>query len=275
MKGIAVAALMLGACAFAVAKPIPSARQVPSAKRGVPAKDVPLPRPKLVSLSPAAQVPTGDAEAEPSACVQRLQEFARFTARPSKDGPGECDIGDVIELERIVMPDGSLVAVNPVATLACPMAEAVVHWMRNDIAPATAKLAAPPAAIVTQGSYDCRGRNGIRGAKMSEHGRGNAIDVGAIKLSNGEVLALTDGAAPKPFRQYVRAAACERFTTVLGPGSDRYHESHVHLDLAERTGGHRLCQWDVREPAVAAAPAPELSSAKRQQPQWRKRRFRR
>ena len=45
---------------------------------------------------------------------------------------------------------------------------------------------------------------------------------------------------------------CSRFNTVLGPGSDSYHESHVHLDLAERSSGYKMCQWDVREPTVAA-----------------------
>jgi hypothetical protein len=47
---------------------------------------------------------------------------------------------------------------------------------------------------------------------------------------------------------------------VLGPGSDGYHEDHVHVDLAVRRGGHRMCQWDVREPApelaASAAPVP-------------------
>jgi Extensin-like protein C-terminus len=28
----------------------------------------------------------------------------------------------------------------------------------------------------------------------------------------------------------VRESACRTFTTVLGPGSDGYHETHVHLD---------------------------------------------
>jgi hypothetical protein len=46
---------------------------------------------------------------------------------------------------------------------------------------------------------------------------------------------------------------CGRFTTVLGPGSDGYHETHIHVDLAERRGGYRMCQWDVRDPAPVAA----------------------
>ncbi len=44
---------------------------------------------------------------------------------------------------------------------------------------------------------------------------------------------------------------------MLGPGSDGYHENHVHVDLAERTRGYRMCQWEVREPAaVASVPLP-------------------
>ena len=49
------------------------------------------------------------------------------------------------------------------------------------------------------------------------------------------VVELTSPIVAKEFRERVRAAACGRFSTVLGPGSDGYHESHIHLDLAERT----------------------------------------
>ena len=46
----------------------------------------------------------------------------------------------------------------------------------------------------------------------------------------------------------LRESACHRFTTVLGPGSDGHHEGHIHLDVAERRHGYRICEWDVREP---------------------------
>jgi hypothetical protein len=55
---------------------------------------------------------------------------------------------------------------------------------------------------------------------------------------------------------------------VLGPGSDGHHEEHIHVDLAERRGGYKMCQWDVRDaaavaeknepPADAAASAPAV-----------------
>src|SRR6185312_7385988 len=103
-------------------------------------------------------------------------------------------------------------------------------------------------------SYECRGRNRVVGAKISEHGKGNAIDVRAFHLSDGRRIELTDAKADKPLREALRQEVCGRFTTVLGPGSDGYHEGHIHLDLAERHGGYRICEWDVREPpAVVAA----------------------
>jgi hypothetical protein len=34
---------------------------------------------------------------------------------------------------------------------------------------------------------------------------------------------------------------------VLGPASDGFHENHVHVDLAERRSGYRICQWAVRD----------------------------
>jgi hypothetical protein len=39
--------------------------------------------------------------------------------------------------------------------------------------------------------------------------------------------------------------------TVLGPGSDKDHENHLHVDLAERRGGYKMCQWVLPEPAKA------------------------
>src|SRR6201999_3236135 len=96
-----------------------------------------------------------------------------------------------------------------------------------------------------------RPRNRVPGAKISEHGKGNALDVGSIKLGNGGQFKLTDPLVSRSFREAMRASACARFTTVLGPGSDGYHNDHIHLDLAERSRGYRICQWNVLEPAVA------------------------
>jgi hypothetical protein len=40
---------------------------------------------------------------------------------------------------------------------------------------------------------------------------------------------------------------------VLGNGADAYHDSHVHLDLLERSNRYRICQWDVLDATETAA----------------------
>jgi hypothetical protein len=108
--------------------------------------------------------------------------------------------------------------------------------------------------------FECRGRNRGAGAKLSEHGKGNAVDLSSFTLADGRVLGLTDVKVAKDFRDEIRDSACRRFTTVLGPGSDSHHEGHIHLDLIERQHGFRMCQWDVRTPppaeVVARVPLP-------------------
>src|SRR6516164_5478701 len=133
----------------------------------------------------------------------------------------------------------------------CTMEE-VAAWLRDEVAPAVLKLGAPLRGLDNFDSYECRGRNRVRGATLSEHGRANALDVRAFRLASGEMVELTDVNIAKAWRDGIRASACARFCTVLGPGSDGHHEEHIHVDLAERRGGYKMCQWDVREPAALA-----------------------
>ncbi len=228
---------------------------------------VPLPRPRPAQAPgaepPAAQAPAASEAEEPpppSACRLRLTaELAVAPSLPPLVGPGECGVDDVVRLEAVVLRDKSRVALTPPAIVRCTFAEAIVQWVREDLAPAVRNLGAPLRSLDNYAAYDCRGRNRIVGAKLSEHGKANAIDVRSVKLANGTLVGLTDPNVGKDLRLGLRKSTCARFTTVLGPGSDGYHEDHVHVDLAERTGGHRMCQWDVREPGeepVAAVPLP-------------------
>jgi len=96
--------------------------------------------------------------------------------------------------------------------------------------------------------------NRVVGAQLSEHGRANALDVRAFQLANGHSISLTDRTVPRDLRETVLHSVCARFTTVLGPGSDWYHEDHIHLDLMERRGNYRICQWNVWDPLPQVAP---------------------
>jgi hypothetical protein len=204
----------------------------------------------VTGAEPASTAPA--APAPPSECQLRLTKIALFQPLPPLAGPGECGAGDVVLLQSVMLPDEAKVAVAPPATLRCAMAEQVALWLRDDVAPAALKLGAALRGLDNYDSYECRSRNRVPGATLSEHGRANALDIHALQLANGKVIGLTDADVAKDWRERLRASACARFSTVLGPGSDGAHEEHIHVDLAERRSGYRICEWDVREPAAQA-----------------------
>ena len=262
VRFLIIVALLLGAGGLARAQDVPLPRQRPASllqRFAVPPQTagtavVPTalaPAPELQNLVYPPPTPG------PSACEWRLAKIANYTPLPALLGPGECAANDVVRLDAIKMPDRSAIALNPPAVLRCALAEAVAHWVRDDVAPAASALGSDLVSIVNYDSYSCRGRNRIVGAKLPEHGKANALDIRALHLANGVIVEPTNAAVAKDFREAMRRSACARFMTVLGPGSDGYHENHVHVDLAERTRGYRMCQWEVREPAaVASVPLP-------------------
>ena len=185
----------------------------------------------------------------------RLGKLAAFKPLPVLVGPGECGAADAVLLESVTLPDDTKVTFAPAATLRCTMAEQVALWLREDILPASASLGTQMRVLEDYNSYECRGQNRVRGATLSEHGRANALDLRGFKLANGKMVELTDVNVAKEWRESLRASACVRFHTVLGPGSDGNHETHIHVDLAERRSGYKICQWDVREPVKVAEKA--------------------
>ncbi len=120
----------------------------------------------------------------------------------------------------------------------------MASWVREDVAPAAAALGSALARVEVAASYVCRPRNNVRGAVLSEHGRANALDVRALRLAEGRIIPITAKDVPELMAE-MRRSACERFTTVLGPGADASHEFHLHVDLAARRGGYRMCQWPL------------------------------
>lgn len=127
------------------------------------------------------------------------------------------------------------------ATLNCRTATTLANWMADDAQNAVKKLRSPISEITVFASYSCRTRNSRPGARLSEHAKGNAIDIGRFTLANGTELSVEDdwnaqgkeGAAIHALYE----SACGPFGTVLGPDSDSYHYNHFHLDTAEYRSG--------------------------------------
>ena len=244
----------------------------PKLRRAAVHARIPLPKPRPAE-APAAETGKQDlrkqapAEAEkpaeqaaptpppPSVCRLALtEEIAIAPSIPDIHGPGGCGGEDLVRLEAVVLPDKRRVSVKPPAILRCKMASAIADWIRTDMTPLAASLGSEISDLDNFDSYDCRGRNGVAGAMLSEHGRANALDVRALKLAKGQSIALTDRTVSRDLRESVLHSACARFTTVLGPGSDWYHEEHIHLDLMERHNNYKICQWNVWDPLPQIAP---------------------
>src|SRR5882762_5886052 len=232
-----------------------AAKQPPPVEADKPAEQAafpPLPTPRPAdapAIEPDASPPP------PSACRLALtDQIAIAPSIPDIKGPGDCGGEDLVRLEAVVLPDKRRVSLKPAATFRCPMATAVADWIRTDMAPLAASLGSVISDLDNFDSFDCRGRNGVTGAKLSEHGRANALDVRGLKLANGQSISLTDRNVPRVLRESVLHSVCARFMTVLGPGSDGYHEDHIHLDLMERHNNYKICQWNVWDPMPQIAP---------------------
>jgi hypothetical protein len=191
----------------------------------------------------------------PSACRLALtDEIAIAPSIPDIHGPGGCGGEDLVRLEAVVLPDRRQVTLKPPAILRCTMASEIAAWVRSDVAPLTTSHGSVISVLDNFDSFECRGRNRVAGAPLSEHGRANALDVRAFGLANGQSISLTDRMVPREVRENVLHSVCARFTTVLGPGSDGYHEDHIHLDLMARHNNYKICQWNVWDPLPQIAP---------------------
>ncbi len=153
------------------------------------AETIPIPRARPAGIfDNQSSIPQKE---EVSPCQLRLAELASFKPLPPITGPGECTASDVVALDTVFLPDEQRVVFSPSVALRCPMAEAVTHWVRDDVAPIIATLGMSLRGLESVDSFECRGRNGIAGAKISEHGRANALDVRAFKLANLTVSELS------------------------------------------------------------------------------------
>jgi hypothetical protein len=236
--------------------PKPRPAEAPSAAPQNPATATTVPLPHERPAGPAATAtPVPAPPPQPSACRLALtEEIAIAPSVPDIHGPGGCGGENLVRLEAIVLADKHRVSLKPAATLRCEMATVLADWVRTEVEPLAEGSGSELRDFDNFDSYDCRGRNGVVGAQLSEHGRANAIDVRGWKLANGQSVELTDRNVPRGLRETVLHSVCARFTTVLGPGSDGYHEDHIHLDLMERHNNYKICQWNVWDPMPQIAP---------------------
>jgi hypothetical protein len=159
------------------------------------------------------------------------REGVQYKALPDRRFDGGCTALGSVQLLDFGIPTTNLKAMT------CPLARTFVRWAREAVQPAArAWLGAPVTRIETFGTYSCRPVNGQAGARLSEHGRANAVDIAAFVLADGRRITVLEGwngsdEATHNFLRAVHSAGCRRFAVGLGPEANALHRDHLHFDL--------------------------------------------
>lgn len=186
---------------------------------------------------PPVRPAAGPSAAGP-ACVARLGAsgalFARQAAFSTAQG---CGIRNPVEVSR-----AATLPLSQPAVMDCALAEAVAAYEARILIPAARfHLGTSIEQIDHWGTYACRGRSSDR-SRLSEHAFGRAIDIAGFRTRDGRRITVArHWRDPGPEGRFIRdvaTGACGIFSVVLGPGSDRFHQNHLHLDI----GPSRLCR---------------------------------
>ncbi|WP_417712918.1 extensin family protein [Pseudophaeobacter arcticus] len=147
--------------------------------------------------------------------------------------PG-CGARDAVQVTSVAG-----VRLSQASVMTCETAEALKRWVSKDVETAFGRRN-KVVSLRVAAHYACRTRNNRPGARISEHGRGKAIDISGFKLEDGTLVTVLNGwdagQTRKPLAR-IWKAACGPFGTVLGPKADRHHRDHFHLDVASYRSG--------------------------------------
>lgn len=182
---------------------------------------------------------------ELKACLSELQAIgAVFSKSSPLIGKGGCGITDPVSVE-LILPG---VTLEPQSQMRCKTALALARWTRDFVKPATVTLGEDVrlTGINHASTFVCRRRNNRPDGKFSEHSFGNAIDISGFEFEGNDPIPVEPradtGTPEEAFQRAARATACLLFSTVIGPGTDESHATHLHFDVIERNGGYRICQ---------------------------------
>jgi hypothetical protein len=238
------------------------------------AKQVPIPRPKpKPDVNSLQKSPTGSRLAVPipvakpgtlknlpravvslavvpndqyAACLQDLEANGAEFERPFHVTEEGCTLEGAVVLISVPTPSGR-VSLPGRPKMLCPFALKFVRWLNEVGAPIIVqRLGSPLAAIQTGSGFVCRNRVGGSLSKISEHARGNALDLMRFDLRNKHRVTVEEmpSGTSSVALSGLRTSACGYFTTVLGPGSNAAHSNHLHFDLGQhgKSGKYRICE---------------------------------
>lgn len=150
------------------------------------------------------------------------------------DGAGACGVAEPVRVTSVAG-----IRLKAAVRVNCETAKAFANWTENVAIPSAEVMGASLTQMRPVASYACRSRNSQEGARLSEHAKGNAIDIADFTFSDGRNVSVLKGwrGEGSTYLRRVWKGACGPFGTVLGPDSDRFHQDHLHFDTAKHRGG--------------------------------------
>ena len=199
--------------------------------------------PYMTAAYPRMDEPMSEPEQMPASETDCRSELKRLGVVYTDIQPiheGQCGIDYPVKVSAI-----GNIQMKPAATLTCDMAATFAGWTKNELVPSARWRYFSGVKTIHQGSsYSCRNIAGE--GVLSEHGKGNALDVMSIELNNGDDIDVRKPGLfafrTRGFLNNVRADGCQYFTTVLGPGYNYDHRNHFHFDIKNRKSGYRACR---------------------------------
>ena len=245
-------------------KALPAVKPVLKSPIVVPPKPVAMiPREKPLQIKPVVPVapvvpvvtpvtppsPVAIEQPRATSCLATLKaKQVNFEVVAQPAGSPACVVEQPVQL-RSVLIGGAILQLPDHPILNCKFAVQFTSWLQELGGPAAVeKEGSALTHFYTGPGFECRGRNGDTSAKISEHGYGNAVDIERLKFSDGLMILVHDApdltAPGYDVLKAMRASACTRFTTVLGPGSNAAHREHFHFDSGThgKSGTYRICE---------------------------------
>lgn len=148
---------------------------------------------------------------------------------------GGCGIENAVSITSV-----SGVSLSTKSKMDCGTARALRSWVDKSAKPALSRKGGGLREIKVAAHYACRRRNNSKTGKISEHGKGRAIDISAFRLKDGSEITVLRGWNARKSSKALRkmhADACGPFGTVLGPKANRFHLDHFHFDTARYRSG--------------------------------------
>lgn len=146
-----------------------------------------------------------------------------------------CGVSEAVRIRSV-----SGIRLSNTAIMDCMTAKALKSWVDNTAKPVLKSKGGGLKTLRVAAHYACRTRNSMPGARISEHGKGRAIDISGVQLKDGSTITVLRGWRTASTSKTMRAlhkGACGPFGTVLGPDGDRFHQDHFHFDTARYRSG--------------------------------------